>query len=91
MRSINHQNMNTNEQKGYDYARGACWYLVKIFFLYLVINTGYATLRNVLDWGVDDSDIGGWNRSGLTIHTDAKTGVQYLSDGRGGLVRREPR
>lgn len=35
--------------------------------------------------GTDDTDYGRFSRSGLTIHTDAKTGVQYLSDGHGGM------
>ena len=36
----------------------------------------------------DDSDFNADNRSGLKVHTDALTGVQYLSDERGGLTPR---
>jgi hypothetical protein len=45
-------------------------------------------LDNYFDIGTDDSDLDGWHRSGFTILTDHKTGLQYLSDGHGGLVLR---
>lgn len=48
----------------------------------------FAAICNQFGCGIDDSDTSGWQRSGLKIHTDAKTGVQYLSDGKGGLIRR---
>ena len=41
--------------------------------------------------GKDDSDPEGRGRSGFTILTDHKTGQQYLSDGKGGLVKRDSR
>lgn len=45
--------------------------------------------RNICGIGVDDSDLDGWHRSGMKVMTDHKTGIQYLSDGHGGMVRRE--
>lgn len=36
----------------------------------------------------NDSDKSRWDRSGLVVHTDYKTGVEYLSDGHGGLTPR---
>lgn len=46
-------------------------------------------LSNWTDWGVDDSDASSWNRSGFKVMTDHKTGIQYLSDGHGGLIERK--
>ncbi len=54
---------------------------------------GMLSLANALVCGVfglnqtDDSD-GPEARSGLCVHVDHKTGVEYLSDGNGGLVVR---
>jgi len=36
----------------------------------------------------DDSDFSKWKRSGLRIHVDAKTGVQYMSTFFGGPTPR---
>ena len=35
----------------------------------------------------DDSDVDKWNRSGLKIYTDVKTGVQYVGNRHGLCVR----
>ena len=43
---------------------------------------------NVLGIGLDDSDRDAWHRSGLTVHTDHATGLQYLSAPRCGMVPR---
>lgn len=45
--------------------------------------------KNITGFGVDSTDRSSWVRSGLRLHIDAKTGVQYLSDGNGGLIVRE--
>ena len=37
---------------------------------------------------VDDSDVSKFDRSGLRIHTDAKTGIEYLSTADGALIPR---
>jgi hypothetical protein len=54
--------------------------------------TCYAVLTwsvlNSWDIGTDDSDVDGWHRSGMSVLTDHKTGLQYLSDGHGGMIRR---
>ena len=76
---------------GYNFAKGAVTYLCRCF-LYVVAVLFLAHLaRNYFAWGIDDSDFSGWKRSGLQLHTDAKTGIQYFSDGKGGLCRRELR
>ncbi len=43
---------------------------------------GLRLVLNLAGIGVDDSDLNGLHRSGLQLHTDYKTGVQYLSNGR---------
>ena len=35
-------------------------------------------IRNQFDFGLDDSDLDGWNRSGFEILKDYKTGKEYL-------------
>lgn len=37
----------------------------------------------------DDSDFGKWDRSGVKIVTDAKTGQQYLVTPEGGIIERK--
>ena len=35
-------------------------------------------VRNQFDFGLDDSDLNGWNRSGFEVLKDHKTGKEYL-------------
>jgi len=74
---------------GRDLVRGAVDYLATLAAYIFLGACAIQALANFLDWGVDDTDQDGWRRSGLKVHTDAKTGIQYLSDGNGGLIRRE--
>lgn len=55
-------------------------YLVVVFVLWLWSGISGVT--------TDDSDTDSWHRSGFRIMTDARTGLQYLSDGKGGLILR---
>lgn len=80
--------MTTAQQNGYDFARGVVRYLGRCFLLGLVIVGAFALLRNSLGWGVDDTDRDGWNRSGLRLHTDYRTGVQYVATPDGALTPR---
>lgn len=81
--------MNTKQTEGYELAKGAARYIVECLIIGLVLVYGFNLLRLTFGWGMDDSDKSQWSRSGLMVHTDAKTGIEYLSDGHGGLVRRE--
>lgn len=45
-------------------------------------------VRNICGCGVDDSDKGSWDRSGVGVVTDHKTGLQYLETWTGGLTPR---
>lgn len=75
-------------QFGHDLMQGALYCLAKwILFVYFVVML-FNLARNWLGWGLDDSDRDSWHRSGLQLHHDAKFGVEYLSDGKGGLTRR---
>lgn len=69
---------------GFNFAFG----VLQLVAIIIIISFGIAFSRNLFDVNTDDSDLNGWNRSGLMIHTDHKTGIQYLSDGRGGLIKR---
>jgi hypothetical protein len=35
-------------------------------------------VKNQFDFGLDDSDLDGWNRSGFEVLKDHKTGKEYL-------------
>ena len=54
----------------------------------MVINMAITLIRNVFRIGVDSTDKDAWNRSGLKIYVDSKTGIQYLSTEKGGLYPR---
>jgi hypothetical protein len=56
------------------------WFCLGAFLFLLLIHILSPT---------DDSDYGRFNRSDLKVHTDAKTGIQYLSDGHGGIIVRQ--
>ena len=56
-------------------------FLIVFVFIFTVIT-------NSLDFGVDDTDKNGWNRSGVTLITDYGTGVQYLYRD-GAIIRRK--
>ena len=69
---------------GYHFARGVlkliCQFLCVWFVVLLLFGLFIPT---------DDSDVNWYNRSGMTIHTDNKTGLEYLSTPNGGLILRE--
>jgi hypothetical protein len=81
-------NDDDKQREGYDLAKGACAYLSQIvtviFLIWLITNM----IRWATGFGTDDSDLSGWTRSGFRVLVDYKTGIEYLSDGKGGLIRR---
>lgn len=79
---------NTRIQQGHDFAKGACLFLVKAGLFITLLVYLLTLLAAVFDWGVDDTDRDGFHRSGLRLLRDHGTGIEYLSDGRGGLIRR---
>ena len=85
--------MTPEESYGFQVVKGAgkcvSKWLVDIALILLIIFVFLNLSRNYFGWGLDDSDENGWKRSGLIVHKDYKTGVEYLSDGKGGLVRRD--
>ena len=38
----------------------------------------FILIKNQFDFGLDDSDLDGWNRSGFEVLKDHKTGKEYL-------------
>lgn len=76
------------EEAGYGLAKGAFRYLGYIFCPIIILLALLMAGQAIFGWGIDDTDVSGWDRSGLRLHLDAKTGVQYLSDGKGGLTPR---
>lgn len=80
--------MTPNEQIGYELAKGAMNFICRLIAILIILIGLLSFARLVFGWGVDSTDRNTWRRSGLTLYTDYGTGVQYLSDGKGGLVRR---
>ena len=64
------------------------WDIGRVVLIAIVLLVAFRFLQGFFGWGLDDSDIDSGNRSGLRVHTDAKTGVQYLSTGTGGVTPR---
>ena len=65
------------------------WEWAKVaIVVWLVVGIGVPIIKNIFSVGVDDTDADAWNRSGMRVYTDAKTGVQYLGTARGGLTVR---
>lgn len=77
-----------HEKKGYWLACGFTRKLAEILIIGFLFVAIYNGARYVFEWGKDDTDPSGKGRSGLTLYTDHGTGVQYLSDGKGGLTPR---
>lgn len=69
------------EEIGYNFAKGFIHCLVQTGLILCAAVIAFSLLRNIGGIGTDDSDWSPWDRSGLTIYTDAKTGVQYLGVG----------
>ena len=59
-----------------------------ILAAWIIGSVGGAAIKNIFSIGFDDTDTDAWNRSGMRVYTDAKTGVQYLGTARGGLAVR---
>lgn len=76
------------EDVGRSVAEGVITAISKWFVIGIAIAFMFLYALTAFGVGVDDSDLSKWDRSGLRVHTDAKTGIQYLSDGRGGLIVR---
>ena len=74
----------TPEKFGVGFALGvlkvAGWLVVVCFLL--------SWLLLALGSGMDDTDSSRWNRSGVSVVTDHKTGLQYLRTPGGGITPR---
>lgn len=78
----------TARQKGYEFAAGACMYLAKLA-MWVALVGWFVRVVFTFTVKTNDSDYSRWQRSGLEVHRDAKTGVEYLSTPGGGLIKRE--
>lgn len=80
--------MKEGEQLGYDFANGVIRCCLKWFSLGFIISMVILVLANSLNLLTDETDLDGWNRSGLRLHMDHGTGVQYISTKDGHLTVR---
>jgi hypothetical protein len=81
---MNKDEIKTIEQKAYAVTMGC----IRAVGLIILLGWGVIAALNFLGIGIDDTDYSGWNRSGMVLHTDAKTGLQYLSTKSGNLIPR---
>lgn len=81
--------MTLKEQEGYEFANGVIWQIWRWGVAWFIGAMLVAALLKWQAFNMNDSDKDKWNRSGFRVMTDYKTGIQYLSDGCGGLVKRE--
>ena len=71
--------------------KGALQAFCEACFVIACLGLAFSFIARKSGWGLDDSDRDTWHRSGMRVLFDAKTGAEYLSDGRGGMVLRESR
>ena len=50
----------------------------KDIFVIIIIVLIVSFYRNEFNFGLDDSDLDGWNKSGFEVLKDHKTGKEYL-------------
>jgi len=77
------------QQRGYDFGRGVLLGIVDAIVPVLIVVAIAICIINTFNWFTDDSDKSGWERSGVKIYEDAKTGQQYLGTSGGGIIKRE--
>ena len=66
------------------------WGVMLAVWLIAVTAFGISYLVNGLLRATDDCDRSSWDRCGMRVLTDAKTGQQYLVTTGGGIVPRAP-
>ncbi len=76
------------KNKGYETTLGVIKAVFEVITMLIVIFGIITVILNTFSLKVDDTDFSGWKRSGLSLHTDAKTGLQYLSHRNGALIPR---
>ncbi|MBK3737440.1 hypothetical protein GAY29_31235, partial [Azospirillum brasilense] len=78
--------MDVNVKLPPDFERRISAAVVKAALIAALVFGVLTSIRNGLSIGVDDSDMDGWRRSGVAVHTDHKTGLQYLAAPGGGIT-----
>ena len=73
---------------GFSYAWGALQALLAWAICVSIGVLIWHVISDVFNIDTNDTDLNGRNRSGLILHTDHGTGVQYLSTKDGHLIRR---
>jgi len=74
---------------GFSYAVGVGKYIAITLLLFVFLSLIIGIFDRVTGVRLNDTDESASKRSGLKLHTDYGTGVQYLSDGKGGLIVRQ--
>jgi len=74
----------TPREYGREFTKGCADVIIFILVIVAISNLIITLLSPT-----DDSDFGKFNRSGVAVITDAKTGKQYLVTPKGGIVMRQ--
>ena len=72
------------EKLGFNFAKGVYKFFLWCIFLPIIC----VLFVYQLSRPIDDCDISIWNRCGLEVKTDAKTGKQYLLSPSGAIIER---
>lgn len=80
--------MNDTKQKTRDVLREITDWLFRWLGTACIVYVALFSIRGCGGYGMDDTDTDSWNRSGVIVRTDAKTGVQYLETAGGAITPR---
>lgn len=69
--------------------KGAIYSINDYVLFFIVSILLFKLVLGYFDIGLDSTDKDGFNRSGLHLYTDYKTGIEYLGDGNGALIERK--
>ena len=68
---------------GYEFAEGAIICIGKWIIVGFCALSIFFVMMNLFEIGLDETDKNAWDRSGMGVYTDHKTGVQYLGTSNG--------
>lgn len=78
--------MNSVNGAGYEFGKGVAKGIAVMLAVYFCAGFIFLGALELFEYGYDDTD--GKARSGMTLHTDHKTGCQYLGGLAGGITPR---
>jgi len=80
--------MNIYFEIGRSFAKGVVSVVGEMVVVFVVFLFAMRLIMGLTGIGVDSTDKSKWQRSGVELITDAKTGLQYLKTAGGGITPR---